>query len=47
MLQEQDLLKKGDDWWLVEVTDIVKTLNPPKEEKLSKKRIVYYFEDIA
>ena len=39
--------KKGDDWWLVSATDIFKTLNAPRQEKLSEKRIVYYFDDIA
>ena len=36
--------KRGDEWWLIDVSDIISTISDPKEEKLSGKRSIFYFE---
>ena len=36
--------KKGDEWWLIDVSDILATIPDPKEEKVSGKRSIFYFE---
>ena len=37
--------KKQDEWWMVNVNDIVHTLKPPNEEKVLGTRSIFFFKD--
>ena len=45
--KNKNTLKKGDEWWLVDVSDILATIPNPKEEKVSGKRSIFYFEQFS
>ena len=42
--KNKNAFKKGDEWWLIDVSDILATIPDPKEEKVSGKRSIFYFE---
>ena len=39
--------KKGDDWWLVDQADILKDLEKPTTEKVSRKHVLYSFTGLS
>ena len=42
--KNKNAFKRGDEWWLIDVLDIISTIPGPKEEKISGKRSIFYFE---
>ena len=38
--------KKDDEWWYIQKSEVIMTLKDPQEEKLSGKRMLFYFYDI-
>ena len=38
---------KGEEWWLMEASDIIRSLDQPTKEKVTDKRVVYHFKDIV
>ena len=45
VLENKCAFKKQDEWWMVDVNDIVCTLKPPNKEKVSGTRSIFFFED--
>ena len=44
--RNKNVFRKGENWWLMEATDIITNLEQPTPEKVTDKRIVYHFKDI-
>ena len=44
--RNKNVFRKGENWWLMEATDIIRNLEQPTPEKVTDKRIVYHFKDI-
>ena len=42
----KNVFRKGENWWLMEATDIIRNLKQPIPEKVTDKRIVYHFKNI-
>ena len=42
--KNKNAFKKGDEWWLIDVSEIVDNIKDPKEEKVSEKRSIFYFD---
>ena len=42
---QNNAFKKGDEWRLTDMSDIIATIADPKEEKVSGKRSIFYFDE--
>ena len=38
--------KRGVEWWLIDLDDVVKDLEKPIEEKVTESRVLYYFKGL-
>ena len=41
--RNKEKYKKMEDWWLLEIGDVIRKISPPTEERFSGKRIFYKF----
>ena len=44
--QNKSAYKKGEEWGLMESSDIIRTLDQPTPKKVTNKCIVYHFKNI-
>ena len=45
-VRNKDAYTKGDKRWFIRLSDIIKNLEDPRVEKVSKNRTLYFFDDI-
>ena len=45
-VRNKDACTKGDKRWLIRLSDIIKKLEDPRVEKVSKNQTLYFFDDI-
>ena len=45
-VRNKDAYTKGDKRWFIHLSDIIKKLEDPRVEKVSKNQTIYFFNDI-